>query len=350
MESPLVSHPKPTSSPSAAVVSEYAPYMVATYSRPPPVFVHGHMSWLWDVEGQRYLDFTAGIAVNSLGHCDKEFSRILRYQGSTLIHASNLYYNPWTGTLSKLLVEKTRESGGMHDAAAVFAGIKFARKVGKVLDPSGEKTRDRDDGRPVGDAETPSIRRRSRPWFPDFGWARTTTRRAASSWSQSKGKAACSWRNGAARLGLCCTTTKSSAGCRGRARSGRTAGLPEAHPDILTDAEALGTGFPSARRLPMSWRWGRKYPELITEIRGRGLILGLQLTRDPTDIVNACLEKGLLVITAGTNTLRFVPALNITEKLIVAGLKMLDSAIASVLNPSSTPEASAPEASPTPEA
>ena len=65
------------------------------------------------------------------------------------MHTSNLYHNPWTGALSQILIQKTVESGSMHDASAVFvcnsgtesneAAIKFARKVGKVLEPSGEK-------------------------------------------------------------------------------------------------------------------------------------------------------------------------------------------------------------------
>lgn len=54
--------------------------MVATYARPPPVFVQGQGSLLWDVEGRKYLDFTAGIAVNALGHCDPELTQILTEQ------------------------------------------------------------------------------------------------------------------------------------------------------------------------------------------------------------------------------------------------------------------------------
>jgi acetylornithine aminotransferase len=67
-------------SPSAALVKEHAPYMVATYARPPPVFVQGEGSWLWDIENRKYLDFTAGIAVTSLGHSDAEFTRLLAQQ------------------------------------------------------------------------------------------------------------------------------------------------------------------------------------------------------------------------------------------------------------------------------
>lgn len=54
--------------------------MVATYARPPPVFVKGEGSYLWDIENRKYLDFTAGIAVNSLGHCDAEFSNLIAQQ------------------------------------------------------------------------------------------------------------------------------------------------------------------------------------------------------------------------------------------------------------------------------
>ena len=67
-------------SPSARLVAEHAPYMVATYARPPPVFVKGEGSWLWDLENRRFLDFTAGIAVNGLGHCDPEFTRLMAQQ------------------------------------------------------------------------------------------------------------------------------------------------------------------------------------------------------------------------------------------------------------------------------
>lgn len=74
-----------------------------------------------------------------------------------------------------------------------------------------------------------------------------------------------------------------------------------------------------------------KYPGVITEIRGRGLILGVQLDRDPTDLVRECRERGLLIITAGTNTLRFVPPLVIEEEVIEAGMKILDEALAAFI-------------------
>jgi len=75
------------------------------------MFHKGQGCYLYDVENRKYLDFTAGIAVNSLGHCDEQMSRILFEQSQMLVHASNLYYNPWTGALNQLLVESTKEAG-----------------------------------------------------------------------------------------------------------------------------------------------------------------------------------------------------------------------------------------------
>lgn len=56
--------------------------MVPTYVRPPPMFQKGEGCFLWDVENRQYLDFTSGIAVNALGHCDPEMSKLLAQQVS----------------------------------------------------------------------------------------------------------------------------------------------------------------------------------------------------------------------------------------------------------------------------
>lgn len=73
-----------------------------------------------------------------------------------------------------------------------------------------------------------------------------------------------------------------------------------------------------------------KYPHVISEIRGRGLILGLQLshpyTSKTSDLITAARERGLLVISAGDGCLRFVPPLNVTEEQIKTGLKVLERA------------------------
>jgi acetylornithine aminotransferase len=62
------------------MIGQHSPYMVATYARPPPMMVKGDGCYLWDIENRRYLDFTAGIAVNSLGHADPEIGRVISQQ------------------------------------------------------------------------------------------------------------------------------------------------------------------------------------------------------------------------------------------------------------------------------
>ena len=49
-------------------------YILPVYARPPLVLDHGKGSWVWDCDGRKYLDFSAGIAVNALGHADEGVS------------------------------------------------------------------------------------------------------------------------------------------------------------------------------------------------------------------------------------------------------------------------------------
>ena len=81
-------------------------------------------------------------------------------------------------------------------------------------------------------------------------------------------------------------------------------------------------------------RLKRRYPNVVSDVRGRGLILGLQLLQDPTPIVTAARERGLLVITCGVNTLRFVPPLVISDDEIHAGMAILEDAMSSVFEKS----------------
>ncbi|CCC10920.1 unnamed protein product [Sordaria macrospora k-hell] len=278
-----LTHPDPTEdSASGKMVREHAPYMVTTYSRPPPVFVKGKGSYLWDLEDRKYLDFTSGIAVNSLGHCDEEFSKIIAEQAQELVHASNLYYNPWTGALSKLLVESTKASGGMHDASSVFicnsgseaneAGIKFARKVGKVLDPSGNKVeivsfQNAFHGRTMGSLSATPNPKYQAPFAPMVPGFKVGTYNDIASIDSLVTEKTCSvivepiQGEGGVMPATEEFLVALAKRCRdvgallhydeiqcGMARTGTFwahSSLPkEAHPDILTTAKALGNGFP----------------------------------------------------------------------------------------------------------
>jgi acetylornithine aminotransferase len=60
--------------------------MVRTYVRPPQMFVKGEGSFLFDLENRRYIDFTAGIAVNALGHGDEELCKLIYDQVCFPLH------------------------------------------------------------------------------------------------------------------------------------------------------------------------------------------------------------------------------------------------------------------------
>jgi acetylornithine/succinyldiaminopimelate/putrescine aminotransferase len=70
----------------------------------------------------------------------------------------------------------------------------------------------------------------------------------------------------------------------------------------------------------------RKYP-FVKEVRGRGLIIGMELTVEGTDIVRSCMEKGLLINCTSGNVLRFIPPLIITEAEVDRAVEILDRAM-----------------------
>ncbi|MFC4173041.1 aspartate aminotransferase family protein [Microvirga sp. GCM10011540] len=105
--------------------------LLQTYARADISFEKGEGPWLFGRDGERYLDFGAGIAVNALGHAHPHLVRALTEQASKLWHTSNLYQIPEGERLAKRLVENTfadvvffSNSG----AEANEAAIKMARK------------------------------------------------------------------------------------------------------------------------------------------------------------------------------------------------------------------------------
>lgn len=69
-----------SSSKTTGLVNQHLPYMVPTYVRPAPMFEKGEGCYMWDMENRKYLDLTAGIAVNALGHCDEGMTQVLSEQ------------------------------------------------------------------------------------------------------------------------------------------------------------------------------------------------------------------------------------------------------------------------------
>ena len=79
--------------------------VVPSYARFDLVLERGEGSYVWDIDGRRYLDLAGGIAVCSLGHAHPEITKALAEQSQKLIHVSNLYYTEPQGQLAKRIVD-----------------------------------------------------------------------------------------------------------------------------------------------------------------------------------------------------------------------------------------------------
>lgn len=101
---------------------------------PGALLTHGNGCYVWDVDGKRYLDFLAGIAVNSLGHAHPALVEAVSRQIATLAHVSNLFASPQQIELAQNLVRITGAGEGGRvffansGAEAIEAAIKLARR------------------------------------------------------------------------------------------------------------------------------------------------------------------------------------------------------------------------------
>ncbi len=82
----------------------YDAHVLKSYARAPLTLVRGRGSRVWDDQGNRYLDFTSGIAVSALGHCHPDWVAAVQRQAAELIHTSNLFRNPNQGELARRIV------------------------------------------------------------------------------------------------------------------------------------------------------------------------------------------------------------------------------------------------------
>lgn len=117
-------------------------YITPTYSRIEIALEKGNGYYVFDEEGNRYLDFTAGIGVNSLGYQHKEWLSATQSQLNLLQHTSNLFYTNPGAQLAQKLCTRT----GMKHVLFVNSGaesnevaIKVARKYGHQKDPNKHK-------------------------------------------------------------------------------------------------------------------------------------------------------------------------------------------------------------------
>ncbi len=110
-------------------------YFMRTVKRLPVTLVRGEGARAWDDQGKEYLDFVAGWAVNSLGHCHPALVEALAEQAHTLIQASNQFYTIPQIRLAELLVQCSglqRVFFSNSGAEANEGAVKLARRYGKL--------------------------------------------------------------------------------------------------------------------------------------------------------------------------------------------------------------------------
>ena len=112
----------------------YEKYVIPTYGRFELKLARGRGCEVWDEDGKRYLDFGAGIAVTSVGHCHPRVVAKMQEQIASLVHVSNLYFTRPQGELAERLVRLVGKPGKVFfcnsGAEANEALYKLARKFG----------------------------------------------------------------------------------------------------------------------------------------------------------------------------------------------------------------------------
>jgi acetylornithine/N-succinyldiaminopimelate aminotransferase len=111
-------------------------HLVPAYARMPVQFVRGEGARLWDAEGNEYLDFQTGLAVNSVGHCHPAVVAAITEQAQRLIHVGNLFYTEPGLRLAERLASSSL-GGKVHFANSGTEANEAALKVARKAKPQG---------------------------------------------------------------------------------------------------------------------------------------------------------------------------------------------------------------------
>ncbi len=388
-------------------VAEEHRYVFQNYGRQPVVIERGEGTRAWDVDGNEYLDFVGGIAVNTLGHANPVVANAIAEQARTLIHTSNLFYTKPMIELAKLLVENScldRAFFCNSGTEAVEGAIKLARRWGHDTRNGAYEiitTVDSFHGRSLGALAATGNARYQEPFGPQLPgfvhvpWndleaikAATTGQTVAVMVEPIQGEGGVNmpgdgylrgirdWCNERGLL-LILDEVQTGVGRTGSLWAYEQEGI---EPDIMTLAKGLAGGVPigavlareeiaahlvkgdhgstfggnalaaaagfatlnyivendvpaqvrrasgllMSRLRSMEDRLG-----VVNEVRGRGLLVAVGLTRDcSAEVVDQCRKRGLLVNNVRPNSIRLMPPLNVRDDEIGRACDILEEAIA----------------------
>ena len=383
-----------------------AKYHTPNYARAPICLVRGDGVRVWDSDGKEYLDFGAGIAVASLGHCHPRVTGAIREAAATLLHVSNLYHTAPQIHLAKLLCDHSfadRVFFCNSGAEANEAALKLVRKYAKERYASDRyeviATRNAFHGRTFATVTATGQEKYQHgfePLVPGFKHVPYNDLRAMERAIDSRTAALIvepiqgeggvivpddDYLPGLRKLCdasgalLILDEVQTGVGRTGTLWAYEHSGI---EPDVMTLAKALANGVPIGAMLTreevaralgpgthgstfggtpfvtsvalatLQTVLGEKIPERaarmgrrlmdglrrlaqgpvgIREVRGRGLLIGVELDRPVSPILDACGNARLLVLSAGENVLRLVPPLIIEEDHCDRALEIVDTAL-----------------------
>jgi len=368
--------------------------ILPTYPRSNLTFEYGKGSYLFEANGDQYLDFGSGITVNSLGYANEYLNEKLMLQAQKLWHVSNVYQIPEQETLAKRLCDLCFADYVFFcnsGAEAIEAAIKIARRYFYVTENSKTKNEiitftGSFHGRTLGALAAGGLEKldgfnTSVPGFKQVKYndhdgllAAINKNTAAILIEPIQGEGGVSvlpveCLNGLRKL---CDENNillifDEVQC-GFLRSGKMFAYQwsDIKPDIMTTAKAIANGFPLGATMttkkvgevmnhgthgstyggnPLAVAVGNavldlmqkkdflenlekvssyfflglqdisnKYPDSISEIRGKGLILGLKCVKDNITFVEELRKQKMLSIKAGDNVVRLLPPLTLSIK------------------------------------
>ena len=377
-----------------------------TYARVDVAFERGEGAWLFTAEGERYLDFTAGVAVNALGHAHPHLVKALTEQAQKVWHVSNLYRIPEGEKLADRLCAASfadtvffQNSG----AEALECTIKMARKYQsasgkperyriitfegafhgrtlatiaaagnkKYLDGFGPPM-DGFDNIPFNDLDaakraigpataailiepiqgeggvrvaSPTFLRGLRQLCDQhhlllvFDEVQTGIARTGEMFAYQRSGVApdvmalAKALGGGFPIGACLATAEASKGMTVGSHGSTFGGNPLAMAvanavlDVVT-----ADGFIERMRknaLLLKQRLAElkdRHSSVIAEVRGEGLLIGLRMIPQASEMIDELLTEKMITVAAGDNVVRLVPPLIIGEKEIAEAVKCIDQA------------------------
>lgn len=382
-------------------------HYMPVFARYPMVISHGEGAYVTDTDGNRYLDFFAGIAVNALGHAHPNLVKAVAEQAAKVIHCSNLYYTE----VQAQLIEKLASLSGLDKVFLANSGaeanegaLKLARKYGKTIADDKYEIITANHcfhGRTLMTLTAtaqPKYQAGYEPLPQGFTYidyndiaaleAAISDKTCAVVLEPIQGEGGVNVPNDDYLQKVRALCDKRGALLifdevqTGIGRTGKMFAYEHfgVKPDIVTLAKGLAGGVPIGAFLatdkvasafhpgdhgstfggnPLACAaskavldtiledklldnvnevgaylmdairsLGEKYPTIIRSVRGKGFMVGIELTREGREIVQACLDAKLIINCTAGNVLRLVPSLTIGKQQVDEMITILDAVLA----------------------